>query len=47
MFCVRVQYVPGFSITFQGQRIRSLEIALLAILWVGVLWLTRKPAIVA
>jgi len=37
---------PGFSITFQGQRIRSLEIALLAILWLGVLWLTRKPAIV-
>jgi hypothetical protein len=38
---------PGFAIAFEGQRVRSLEIALLAMLWLGVLWLTRKPAIVA
>jgi GT2 family glycosyltransferase len=38
---------PGFAIAFEGQRVRSLEIALLAILWWGVLWLTRKPAVVA
>jgi hypothetical protein len=38
---------PGFSIAFDGQRVRSLEIALLAILWLGVLWVTRKPALVA
>jgi GT2 family glycosyltransferase len=38
---------PGFAIGFEGQRVRSLEIALLAILWLGVLWLTRKPALVA
>jgi GT2 family glycosyltransferase len=38
---------PGFAIGFEGQRVRSLEIALLAILWLGVFWLTRKSAPVA
>jgi GT2 family glycosyltransferase len=35
---------PGLSFAFQGQRVRSLEVALLAVLWLGILWLTRKPA---
>jgi hypothetical protein len=38
---------PGPAIAFEGQRIRTLEIALLAMLWLGVLWLTRRPALVA
>jgi hypothetical protein len=37
---------PGFAIAFGGQRVRSVEIALLAMLWLGVLWVKRKPALV-
>jgi GT2 family glycosyltransferase len=38
---------PGFAITFTGQRVRSVEIAVLAILWLVVLWQTRRPSAVA
>ena len=34
----------GFTISFHGQQIRTLETGLLVILWLGVLWLSRKPA---
>jgi hypothetical protein len=35
---------PGFAITFHGQQVRTLETGLLVILWLGVLWFSRKPA---
>jgi hypothetical protein len=35
---------PGFTISFHGQQIRTLETGLLVILWLGVLWFSRKPA---
>jgi GT2 family glycosyltransferase len=34
----------GFAVAFGGQQVRNLEIALLALLWLGALWLIRKPA---
>jgi GT2 family glycosyltransferase len=37
----------GLAIGFEGQTVRTLEIALLSILWIGVMWVTRKPARVA
>jgi GT2 family glycosyltransferase len=35
---------PGFAFAFGGQRVRNVEIAILAMLWLGVVWLTRKLA---
>jgi hypothetical protein len=35
---------PGFAFAFGGQRVRNVEIAMLALLWLGVVWLTRKLA---
>ncbi len=34
----------AFTLRFGGQRARTLEIALLAVLWAAGLWLTRRPA---
>lgn len=34
----------GFEVRFQGQTTRTIEIALLAVLWIAGLWVTRRPA---
>ncbi|MGH2573327.1 MAG: glycosyltransferase [Actinomycetota bacterium] len=33
----------GFEVRFEGQGLRSLQVAVLAILWLCALWITRRP----
>ena len=34
----------SFTVTFDGQRARTIEVTILALLWFAALWLTRRPA---
>jgi hypothetical protein len=34
----------SFTVTFEGQRARTIEVTILALLWFSALWLTRRPA---
>ena len=35
--------VSGFEVRFEGQRLRTGELTILALLWAMALWATRKP----
>ena len=34
----------SFTVTFEGQRARTIEVTILGLLWFSALWLTRRPA---